>query len=226
MTSNQEIHPEPSEGENRPEDVGETQGNDIREPDEPPQPDEAASEEATVDSAEETVETLKAELEEANRERGQYKTLLQRVQADFVNYKRRAEEEREELVQQASAAIIFELLSILDDLSLALDHPVAKTEQETSWLEGVKLIYRKLNALLEAERVSFIEAQGKPFDPWEHEALGQEESADHAEGTVLRVLRNGYKMRDRVLRPAQVIVAKRPEAADNDNDKEYQSEEV
>ena len=188
-------------------------------------PEDATPKETTADLLQETIESLEPQLEEANRERGQFKALLQRVQADFQNYKHRAEEEREELQQRASADIILKLLPILDDFSIAFDHVGANNEEEQSWREGFSLIYRKLWSMLEAEGVSTIEAQGKPFDPWEHEALGQEETTEHPAGTVVRVIRAGYKLRDRVLCPAQVIVAKPPESQETSDGSNLEEEQ-
>ena len=161
-------------------------------------------------SLEEQLETLKAELEEADRERGQFRSLLQRVQADFVNYRRRAEEDREGQQKHANSRLILQLLPILDEFSLAIDQaPHRKTP--VPWLEGVRLIHRKLHSLLESEGVTRIEAAGKGFDPFEHEALSQQESHDHGDGQVLMVVRDGYKLHGKVLRPAQVIVTKNSE---------------
>ena len=153
------------------------------------------------------VETLQARLEEAERERAQFKNLAQRAQADLINYKRRVEEEHQELVRNANVGLIVQLLQVVDDFQRALEHIPASAEEE-KWLEGVTLIQRKLMAVLEAEGVNRIETQGRQFDPREHEALFYEEVESEPEGTVLRVIRDGYKLGQRVLRPAQVSVAK------------------
>ncbi|MBM3924684.1 MAG: nucleotide exchange factor GrpE [SAR202 cluster bacterium] len=147
-----------------------------------------------------------AELEEALRERDQFKSALQRVQADFINYRKRADEERDEQTLQANGRLLKKFLPVLDDLSLALDK-APKKEAPEPWQEGFSLIYRKLQGLLESEGVTRMDAQSKPFDPFEHEALAQQESPDHEDGNVLMVVRDGYKLRGKVLRPAQVIVA-------------------
>lgn len=163
------------------------------------------------------VEGLQSELEEARREIGQFKDLLQRTQADFLNFKRRAEGERQELAKQASAGLILGLLPVLDDFERALDHIPAKGE-EARWLKGVTLIYRNLRAVLEAHGLNKVQAQDQLFDPWEHEALFHEETPKVPEGQILRVIRDGYKLHGRVIRPAQVSIAKggpaEPEIAD------------
>lgn len=153
-----------------------------------------------------SIETLQAELEEASRERGQFKALAQRVQADLMNLRRRVEEEREQVYHSTAARLIAKLLPIVDDLQRALDH-VPASQEASSWLEGIRLIERSLQAVLESEGVTLIEADGKAFDPREHEALYSMESPDDEAGTVVSVIRPGYKLRGRVLRAAQVAVA-------------------
>ena len=136
--------------------------------------------------------------------------VLRRVQADFANYKRRTEEDRLELQRHSNARLILKFLPILDEFVLAIQH-ASKDGPEPSWLEGISLIQRKLNALMESENVVKIEALGKEFDPFEHEAMAYQESPDHPEGCVMSVVREGYRLNERVLRPALVILAKRPE---------------
>ena len=106
---------------------------------------------------------------------------------------------------------ILRILTVVDDLERALalvpDDAVAP-----GWLEGLQLVRRNLQNLLDAEGVTKIEAEGKPFEPWEHEAIFYEETAESEEGLVLKVFRDGYRQHDRIVRPAQVSVAKAPEA--------------
>ena len=154
---------------------------------------------------------VRAQLEELERERGQYKSLAQRVQADFINYRRRVDEERQEVVQQATSRFVGKLLPVMDEFALAVEH-ARRTGAEPSWLEGVELIYRKLQDILDSEGVQRIAPQGQRFDPWEHEALLYQETAEHEEGRILAVVREGYKLYGRVLRPAQVVVARAPSA--------------
>ena len=126
----------------------------------------------------------------------------QRAQADFVNYRRRAEQERDETVKLANASLVLSLLPILDDFKRA----VTSCPQELSglaWVEGIRLIGRKLRASLEAQGLSPIQALGEPFDPRWHEAVRQ---AQGKEGIVLEEVQKGYRFRDRVLRPTQVVV--------------------
>jgi molecular chaperone GrpE len=131
---------------------------------------------------------------------------LKRVAADFDNFRKRAARERAELVSLANERLVKELLPVLDDLERALvaavDHEEAKLE------EGVRLVHRALEQLLEREGLQEIDTEGK-FDPHVHEALLSQPS-DKDEGDVIDVLQKGYKLGDRVLRPARVVVAAAP----------------
>ena len=150
------------------------------------------------------------EPEKANAEGEKYRDLLQRLQADFINYKRRVEQEREEQTKSANRELILKLLPVADDFTRALG-TVPQEMADADWVKGMALIERKLMAILEEEGLKRIEAEGKEFDPWEHEAVFCEGSSDHDEGKVKAVLRDGYKLHDRVLRPAQVVVSKASE---------------
>lgn len=155
-------------------------------------------------------ELLRAQLEEAQREMAQFRNLLQRVQADSINYKRRVEEEREELQKRANANLVTRLLPVLDDFQRALQH-IPKDDALSPWLAGAELAYRNLRGVLDSFGVTQIEALGKTFSPLEHESVFYEVSNDHEEGQVMSVIREGYKLHGRVLRPAQVTVSKRKE---------------
>lgn len=169
-------------------------------------PDEQG-ESTTTD--EEELEKLRAELEEANRKGEDHFRLLQRVQADFTNYKRRVDQERSDFARATKADTILKILPAIDDLGRALEMvPEEIASQE--WSKGIALIHRKLLSALESEGLKRIEARGKEFDPWEHEAVLHQETRDIEPGKVLMVLREGYKLDDKVIRPAQVIVAKEP----------------
>ena len=139
-------------------------------------------------------------------ERDDRKDALQRAQADLVNYRNRMETERADLLKYGNQRLLGRLLPIFDELALALQQPTDGASSD-SWLEGFRLINRKLNALLELEGVQQIDALGKQFDPAEHEAIAQQPTAEKEDGEVLIVVRNGYKLHNRLLRPAQVIVA-------------------
>lgn len=153
---------------------------------------------------------LREQMEEALREKDQFRTLAQRSQADLVNYRRRASEEVAETRKNAKSQIIFKLLSVADDFNRAMEM-VPEDSVESSWLEGMKIVHRSLENILDTESVSKIESEGMPFDPSEHEAVFYEVAEGIEEGTVVRVIRDGYKLNDKILRAAQVTVAKAPE---------------
>ncbi|MBI2170807.1 MAG: nucleotide exchange factor GrpE [Chloroflexi bacterium] len=150
-----------------------------------------------------------AYLEEAERERAQFKAIAQRAQADLLNYRQRVEREREAQHRATVERTVTTLLPILDDLHLALEHAPA-TSGDASWVEGIRLIERRLLALLESEGVSPMAAEGKPFDPWQHEALFSVADQSREPGTIVMVVRQGYMLHDKVLRAAQVAIAQAP----------------
>ncbi|MBI5291698.1 MAG: nucleotide exchange factor GrpE [Chloroflexi bacterium] len=150
---------------------------------------------------------LQSQLDAANAKAAEYLDGWQRARADFANYKKRVEREQVDAYQNAAVAVLTRMLPVLDDLDLTLRN--APTAGEAAqWAVGVTLVRRKFVALLENENIKPIEAEGRPFDPNFHEAVVHEETTDHAAGHVVEVLRQGYKLGDRVLRPALVKVAK------------------
>jgi molecular chaperone GrpE len=156
---------------------------------------------------EEQVAALSGDLGAARREIDQSRDAAQRAQAELVNYRKRADEERLSLQQYSNSRLIIKLLPVYDELGLAMDH-ADQSEAANPWVEGVKLIQRKVYTLLESEGVKRIEAMGAPFDPLEHEAVGTQESNQCPPGHIVAVLRNGYRLHDRVIQPAQVVVAR------------------
>jgi molecular chaperone GrpE len=129
---------------------------------------------------------------------------LLRLAADFDNYKKRAAREREEYVVLANERLLKELLPILDDLERALN--AAEQHEEAQLEEGVRLVHRSLASLLARNGVEEIATDGK-FDPHVHEALLAQPAEDREQGDVLDVIQKGYRLGDRVVRPARVIVA-------------------
>jgi molecular chaperone GrpE len=152
-----------------------------------------------VDDA--SVET--EELEALRNENEELIDTLQRLQADFDNYRKRAARDQESLVARAGERIVKELLPILDDLERALE--AVESHEEAKLEDGVQLVHRQLEQLLEKEGLALVETDGK-FDPHVHEALLTQPS-DADEGSVIEVLQKGYRLGDRVLRPARVVVA-------------------
>ena len=183
-----------------------------QDPTQPVTPPNGESAEAPVEQ--DALEALQAELAEMREKADEYLKLAQRTQADFVNYRRRVEDERAQQAREATLGLIQRLLPILDDFERALA-AASPQDLESGWGQGVGLVERNLSGLLSAEGVDRIEALGAEFDPRLHEAVGQAPSADVAEGHVLQVVRTGYRKGDRVVRPAQVIVAAALPATDN-----------
>jgi molecular chaperone GrpE len=150
---------------------------------------------------------IQSELESIQAQADEYLDGWQRARAEFANYKRRIEREQSEARDRIAGNTLVRFLGVMDDLERALkDRP--SDGEAASWSEGIELIYRKLSALVIAEGVEEILADGTSFDPVLHEALSHEESDNHAEGQVIEVVQRGYRMGDRVLRPALVRVAK------------------
>ena len=137
-------------------------------------------------------------------ERDAYLDLAQRVQADFENYRKRAAREQERLVAHAHERLIRELLPILDDLERALE--AAERHEEAQLVEGVKLVEQSLRKALEKEGLAEIDTDG-PFDPHVHEAMLTQPGNGAESGSVLEVVQRGYRLGDKVVRPARVIVA-------------------
>jgi molecular chaperone GrpE len=142
--------------------------------------------------------------QEEQREEQEVDDRLLRLAADFENYKKRAARERLEYVAFANERLVKELLPILDDLERALN--AAEQHEEAQLEDGVRLVYRALASLLERQGVQQIPTDGK-FDPHVHEALLAQPSEDAETGAVIDVVQKGYKIGDRVVRPARVIVA-------------------
>jgi len=136
-------------------------------------------------------------------ERDEYLNDLKRVAAEFENYRKRVSRDQESLVARAHERLVKELLPVLDDLERAL--AAAEEHEEAKLEEGVRLVHRELKAALDREGLAEIETDGV-FDPHVHEALLSQPS-EAEEGSVLEVLQKGYKLGDRVLRPARVVVA-------------------
>ncbi len=163
------------------------------------------------------IEQLHQQLEMAEQEAAESKANWQRTAADYANFKRRTEQEREQMAGIANDILLAKLLVIVDDF----DRAIANMPQELNsqgWVEGIAAIDRKLDLLLASEGMTPIEALDKQFDPHEHEAVVQEDRDDVADGTVIAELQRGYRIRDRVLRPAMVVVARNGNSPSTNSD--------
>ncbi len=150
---------------------------------------------------------MQEEKEKAEQECKDYLDGWQRERAEFQNYRRRIERDQAQTTLNITGQVIKKYLVILDDLERALKTRPTQGEG-AAWSEGVELIYRKLQTVLENEGVERIPAETQMFDPAIHEALTHEDNPDHQSGQVIEVIQQGYKIGDRVLRPALVRVAK------------------
>lgn len=174
------------------------------------QPSEQPNDDLTAE-----VDRLRAELDAAQAEAAEHLASLQRTAADFANFRRRTGEDRERELGLASESLLRKLLAIADDFDRALDAVPAELEG-VGWIEGIILLDRKLRALLESEGVTPIEAVGRPFDPREHEAIASVPATGKPDGEVVAEVQRGYRVRDRVLRPAMVAIAGSGESAGGD----------
>ena len=187
---------------------------DIEQDAEPAAGDEAVSEradesaeEAPAEAAEEIEDAIAADLDKARTEAALYLDDLRRLQADFDNYRKRTLREQTARTASASQALVARLLPVLDNFELA----VSAAEQSRGFdrmLKGVEMVLGALREVLEGEGLVKIEAEGKPFDPERHEAVIAVEQEDAEPGTILDIVRAGYELGGKVLRPAMVKVAK------------------
>ena len=168
---------------------------------------EAVSTPSRIELAE-RIEELERQLAETTAKAEEHLYNWQRSAADFSNYKRRTDDERAQLSQFSTAVLISRLLGVLDDFDRALEN--VPPEAHDAWIEGVKLVERKLRGVLESEGVTPIEAVGLPFDPNLHEAVAHEETTAHADNEVIGEVQRGYRLHDRVIRPSLVRVANNP----------------
>jgi molecular chaperone GrpE len=164
-------------------------------------PEEEASENGEQLQA--VVGALQKQLEETQAKAAENLDGWQRAQAEFINYKNRVQRDRELDYASMKGDIIKKVLPVLDDLERSLAH----RPDNSPWVNGMELIARKFQNILEAEGVKRIEAKGQPFDPNFHEAISSEPHDDVESGHVIEVVQNGYMLGERVIRPAMVRVA-------------------
>jgi molecular chaperone GrpE len=168
------------------------------------------------------LDEVRGQLESAQQEAAENKAGWQRTAADFANYRRRTEQDREQNLGLANEALLSKLLAIVDDFDRAIAQ-LPDDLTKSPWVDGIVAIDRKLRQLLDSEGLTPIEAEGQMFDPRQHEAIVQEETSRVPDGTVTAELQRGYRLRDRVLRPSLVAVAKSPSqhTAANGESKEH-----
>ena len=168
-----------------------------------PIPDAATAEPA---AEQEALARLQADLD-------RFRDLALRSQADLDNYRKRSAREKEEAIRFANAALVEQLLPALDNFELGLAAARANPGDSASIVEGMGMVLRQLQEALREHGLHPVEAAGVPFDPNQHEALAQEPHPELPEGTVIRQMRRGYRLRERLLRPANVVVSSGPPPA-------------
>lgn len=203
----------PDFNENEQEELEVLEGEIVEEiPPEEPETEEAEATEDEERSEEEKKETtdLEAELAEAQAQAAKYLDGWQRCQANFDNYRKRVETDKIAWRSTANAALLSRLLPVLDDFARAFES-LPEALEDHPWLDGIRLIRRKIESILEAENVKPIEVSpGDPFDPQYHQAVLYQELEEVEEGHIIAVTEKGYMLGKRVLRPTSVVVAKAP----------------
>lgn len=193
--------------EKEPEEIQDQEQEQEQAPLEADQPEPEPSLEERLEQLEMENAQLRVALEAEQARAQEYLDAYQRGQAEFINYKRRVERDQVSNVQNATGNAIRRYLDVADDLERALkNHP--QHGEGAKWAQGVDLIYRKLLQAFEADGVKMIAAQGQEFDPNLHEAISQEDHPEFESGQVIEVVQPGYKIGERVLRPARVRVAR------------------
>ncbi|MBM3943890.1 MAG: nucleotide exchange factor GrpE [SAR202 cluster bacterium] len=167
--------------------------------------------------------SVEQQLEEALREKEQFRALAQRAQADLANFKRHIAEEQEGTRKYGTASVLLKVLGAVDDFQRAIGSIPAESVS-ASWLEGLRLVERNIENVLTSEGVTRIDAKGKPYDPREQEALFFVETDKVAPGHVVDVVRQGYRLHDRILRAAQVSVSRQPEQSQSENNTTEESD--
>lgn len=163
--------------------------------------EDVQKEEQTEDVQEETSEDIIKQQEETI---SQYKDKMQRMQADFENYKKRSEKEKSEFVKYANEGLILKVLEAYEDLERALE-----VKEDKNLREGVELIYKKMTKILEDEGVEEIETEHQKFDPYKHEALMTENNEDYENNEIIQDLQKGYTLNSKVIRYSKVKVCKK-----------------
>jgi len=161
----------------------------------------------SVDTDFEDMEEITLELEQTRAKAEEYLDGWQRARADFANYKKRIEREQTDLYQTISGTVVKQYLDVVDDLDLALKNRPQGGEG-AEWANGIELVFRKLLTILENQGITPMNAQGEMFDPTLHEAISSEENEEFECDEIIEVVKRGYMMGERVLRPALVRVAR------------------
>ncbi|MBC8065239.1 MAG: nucleotide exchange factor GrpE [Chlorobia bacterium] len=176
---------------------------------ETPTPAEPNAETESAAQVDEDLLQLYSQIQLVQDERDQIKDQLLRTMADFQNFRKRVLDEKKQIEERANEKFVVELLPVLDNFERALQ-VVENGGDPAAFIEGVKAIDRQLRLVLESQRVQRVPSLGQPFDPEVHEALAMVESVEQEDGTVIDEIEAGYKLGDRIIRPARVRVSKKP----------------
>ena len=160
-----------------------------------------------ADSASSQTETIEEQMLQLKAERDKYKEIALRSAADLDNYRKRMAREKDDAIRFANASFLERLIPILDNFELGLQAAKAVGGQ-SAVVDGMSMVSRQLQDFLTGCGIETVDATGQPFNPNIHEAIAQEESAEVEEGRVIRQVRKGYRLKDRLVRPANVVVSK------------------
>jgi molecular chaperone GrpE len=172
------------------------------------EPESTPPDEQIVNGQDDPIKELEAKLEAKEKEAGETYDRLLRASAEFDNYKKRSSREMEEFRKFANQSLIKEMLSVVDNLELAMNSTDGHKAIDKDLLQGLEMTHKEILRVFDKFNVKPIDAKGQPFDPTFHEAVMQEETNDSPKNTVINELQRGYMIHDRLLRPSMVVVAK------------------
>ncbi len=170
-------------------------------------------------------ESPEVELQQVKKELEEYKDKYLRLYAEFENYKKRVQKDRTELIKYGSEPLMIELLTVLDNLEMALSHANEQSSVE-SLIQGVELTLKEFRKILNKFGVKEIESVGKPFNPEFHHAMAQVERADVEDKTVVEEYRKGYTYNDKVIRPSLVAVSKKVSREETSNEENQKNNDI
>ena len=181
------------------------------------EPEQTMPDEQIINGEDDPMKALEAKFEAKEKEAEENYDRLLRLSAEFENYKKRSSREIEEFRKFANQSLIKEMLSVVDNLELAMNSTNGHKAIDKDLLQGLEMTHREILKVFEKFNVKPIDAKGQPFDPTFHEAVMQEETNDYAKNTVINEMQRGYMIHDRLLRPSMVVVAKPREEKDSEN---------
>jgi len=186
------------------------------------EPESTTPDEKIINGDDDPIKELEAKLEAKEKETVETYDRLLMATAEFDNYKKRSSREMAEFRKFANQSLIKEMLSVVDNLELAMNSSNGNKAIDKDLLQGLEMTHKEILKVFEKFNVKPIDAKGQPFDPTFHEAVMQEETSDSPKNTVINELQRGYMIHDRLLRPSMVVVAKPKE--NNDDEKPHKRE--